>query len=74
MEVSLIIPACNGEKTIGRALGKIVEIGWGGIRGEVIVVENNSSDRTSQVVAEYEKKHSFIKLLQTNKRGAGAAL
>lgn len=51
MSVTIVIPAYNEEKAIGRVLS---DVGRLGIRKEVIVVDDGSSDRTS-CIAERSK-------------------
>jgi dolichol-phosphate mannosyltransferase len=50
-EVSIIIPALNEEETIGRVIDEIIneDIGRGGYRVDVTVVDNNSTDRTREI-------------------------
>jgi glycosyltransferase involved in cell wall biosynthesis len=71
MKVSLVIPASNEEKRIGKTLKKI--------RGfkpvdEVIVV-SNGTDRTPEIVEEFQKKDRRIKILKFKERiGKGGAI
>ena len=46
-QIALIIPAFNEEKSIGRVLSEVPEI-----VGEIVVVDNNSTDRTAAVARE----------------------
>ncbi|HUF01665.1 MAG TPA: glycosyltransferase family 2 protein [Gaiellaceae bacterium] len=53
-EISVVIPCLNEEK----AIGQVVEQAWEGIRssgrsGEVVVVDNNSTDRSAEIAAEH---------------------
>ncbi|MGC8598330.1 MAG: glycosyltransferase [Thermoplasmata archaeon] len=57
--VSVIVPAKNEEKVIGRCLDSILNQTYKNI--EVIVVEDGSSDRTLEICKEYEKKDKRIK-------------
>ena len=52
--ISIIIPALNEEAFIGRTLEqlKVAVNRWGGV-AEVIVVDNDSSDRTSLIASEF---------------------
>ena len=52
--VSAIIPARNEEGRIGRCIESLLE--QGGVRLEVIVVDDNSSDRTAEIVARYSDR------------------
>lgn len=67
--VSIILPAFNAEKTIGKNLKKIIAE-TKNFNSEIIVVDDNSTDNTSKVVEKF-KKIKLIKL-KSNK-GAGNA-
>ncbi|HEY8629987.1 MAG TPA: glycosyltransferase, partial [Gaiellaceae bacterium] len=54
VQISVVIPCLNEEE----AVGAVVDQAWEGIRrsgreGEVIVVDNDSSDRSAEVAAEH---------------------
>ncbi len=51
MRLSIIIPAYNEEKTVGDVLAQIDHLDWRslGMEREVIVVDDGSTDRTSEV-------------------------
>ncbi|MGC8692108.1 MAG: glycosyltransferase [Thermoplasmata archaeon] len=63
--ISILIPAKNEEKVIGRCLQSILEQDYRNF--EVIVVEDGSSDNTYSVCKEYEKKDSRIKCYHRDK-------
>lgn len=69
IKVSFVIPAYNEEDYIGRCLDAV----FGNINDrkdiEVIVVDNNSTDRTAEVAARYKG----VRLLHEMRRGANAA-
>lgn len=62
--VSLIIPALNEEKSIGAVLNAIPR----GLIGEIIVVDNGSTDRTADVA-----RHCGARVIPQPERGYGAA-
>lgn len=69
--ISIIIPACDEEKYIGKCLDKLLKIKAKSIYAgklEIIVVNNNSKDRTRQVVEKYEDLG--IILISESKKGA----
>ena len=60
MKISIVVPAFNEEKVLGESLAKIklasnafAQIGW---ETELIVCDNNSSDRTAEIARLKEAK------------------
>ncbi|MFV0484950.1 MAG: glycosyltransferase family 2 protein [Candidatus Saccharimonadales bacterium] len=68
--ISIIIPAYNAEKTIGRIIEKTLNQPYRNI--ELIVVNDGSKDRTEEVVGGYMGDKRLIAISQAN-RGASAA-
>ncbi|MEW6600142.1 MAG: glycosyltransferase [Nitrospirota bacterium] len=66
--VSVIIPAYNAEKTIGRCLNALSNQDYSG-EYEIIVVDDGSTDSTSEIVAQFKK----TKLLKQKNSGPAAA-
>jgi glycosyltransferase involved in cell wall biosynthesis len=69
VEISVVIPCLNEEE----AVGTVVDQAWEGIRrsgreGEVIVVDNNSDDRSALVAAEHSAR-----VVREHRRGYGSA-
>lgn len=71
IELSLIIPAYDEEKNMGKALAKVVDT-FRNQRIEVNVIDDGSTDSTAKIVREFMKKYSFIKLYQ-HERNLGYA-
>lgn len=70
MKVSIIIPCYEEEKTIKDVLDQILQINLG-CEKEIIVVDDGSKDKTSQIVKEY----SEVRLIQHDSNmGKGAAI
>ena len=69
LSVSVILPAYNVEKTIKDCLNKIIEE-TNELEAEIIVVDDNSEDRTAEIVKTF-KGVNLIKL--DNNQGAGNA-
>ncbi|HAS80959.1 MAG: family 2 glycosyl transferase [Candidatus Nomurabacteria bacterium GW2011_GWE1_32_28] len=64
-KISLIIPAYNEEKYIGLCLDSVLKNSNGKIF-EIIVVDNNSTDKTIEIVKRYKE----IKIIKEEKKGA----
>lgn len=71
MKVSIVIPAYNVEKTIKRCLDSILLQSY--IDFEVLVVNNNSTDGTSEILKQYSLKDSRIISLFEQNKGVGYA-
>lgn len=71
--LSIVIPAYNEERFIGALLDKIfaVDLAALGIAKEILVIDDGSTDRTVEIVGEYEG----VELLrQERNQGKGAAV
>ncbi len=60
--VSVIVPAFNARKTISTALDSLLTQRWKNL--EILVIDDCSIDCTAEVVQEYEKKDSRIRLIK----------
>ncbi|MDP3970759.1 MAG: glycosyltransferase family A protein [bacterium] len=67
--VSVIIPAYNEEKTIARCIRSLVEQSLDSSEYEIIVVDNNCTDKTIEIV----KLFPDIKIVKESNPGVGAA-
>ena len=73
-KISVILPCLNEEGAIGTCLDELTElIKNQNLDAEVIVVDNNSSDKTTQVAETYLGKISNLKIVSEEMRGYGAA-
>ncbi len=59
--VSIIVPAYNEEKTIGKCLESILNQDYKG-KTEIIVVNDGSSDRTAEIISKYPVKFIDLKV------------
>jgi len=72
--VSILIPAYNEEKVIGRLLQRLTELRYPRELLEVIVINDCSKDQTGQIAATYASMHpSFIKVINRKNGGNGKA-
>ncbi|MCU0719065.1 MAG: glycosyltransferase family 2 protein, partial [Pirellula sp.] len=73
MKISFLIPAFNEEPTIGKVLDKVLQLPFSD--REIIVVDDASSDRTPQIVQDYQAKFDCVKLIrQTTNGGKTSAI
>lgn len=68
--ISIIVPAYNAEKCIGRCLDSLLASRYPRGSREVICVDNASSDQTASIVASYGPA---VKLVRESRRGPAAA-
>ncbi|MDD5133064.1 MAG: glycosyltransferase family 2 protein [Candidatus Nanoarchaeia archaeon] len=68
MKLSIIIPAYNEEKLIGRCIQSILDADIP-VDYEIIVINNNSTDKTKQVAKKFKK----VKVIDEYKKGVTKA-
>jgi glycosyltransferase involved in cell wall biosynthesis len=68
--ISVVVPVYNGEATLGRCLDTLLAQTWPHLAREIIVVENGSTDRTTDIVRSYGDR---VRLLHSTARGPAAA-
>lgn len=69
--ISVIVPAYNEESTIIGTLKAVISVDYPENKKEIIVINDGSTDNTEEVIKEFMKSHSQIKLL--NKSNSGKA-
>ena len=76
MKLCIIIPACNEEKRIGRTLKEYCRFFSKKLKSdfEIIVVINNTNDRTEEIVKNHRKKCRELKYLNLKQGGKGFAV
>lgn len=67
MDLSLIMPAKNEEKTLREIVEKVEEILSNAMSFEIIIVDDGSVDRTNMHAEELAKKYGNIKILRNEK-------
>jgi len=70
LRIYIIIPAHNEAKIIGKTLQSLVDQTLRPAR--IVVVDDNSTDATSQVVTTFSEKYDFIELIQNESSTAHA--
>jgi len=73
IEVSIIVPAYNEEKTIPDCLTSLLAQNYPEDKYEIIVVNDGSTDDTEGVVSTFAQSHSQIVLLSKPNGGKGSA-
>lgn len=68
--VSILIPAHNEEKVIGRILQRAVELTYPKEKLEIIVIDDASTDKTSDIAESFARKYDQIKVIH-RMRGEG---
>ena len=74
-DISLIIACYNGGRRIGATLDSLLEQSLGAERWEAVVVDNNSTDDTAEVVGAFVEAHPEvnIRLVAESKQGLSHA-
>jgi glycosyltransferase involved in cell wall biosynthesis len=58
-KISVVIPVYNGENTLEKCLDSIIDQNYSNF--EIIVINNNSTDKTPEIINRYgDKIHSFV--------------
>jgi cellulose synthase/poly-beta-1,6-N-acetylglucosamine synthase-like glycosyltransferase len=61
--VSILVPARDEERVIGRLLQRMVELTYPRDKLQVIVIDDASSDSTGRIADEYSSRYRFIEVL-----------
>jgi cellulose synthase/poly-beta-1,6-N-acetylglucosamine synthase-like glycosyltransferase len=69
--VSVLIPARNEEKVIRRILQRMIELTYPKEKLEVIVIDDASTDATSEITEEIAKEHNYIKVVHRSLKEGG---
>jgi cellulose synthase/poly-beta-1,6-N-acetylglucosamine synthase-like glycosyltransferase len=76
--VSILIPARNEERVIGRLLQRMTELTYPQDKLQVIVIDDASTDETGKIAEHYSKAYPYIKVVRRDKgeggRGKASAL
>ncbi|MBD1869820.1 glycosyltransferase [Cyanobacteria bacterium FACHB-471] len=70
--ISVIVPVYNGEVLLPLLLQSLSRLEYPSDRLEILIVNNNSSDRTAEILAEFPSAASFTALFEPSP-GAGTA-
>lgn len=70
-KISVIVPVYNVEKYLKKCLDSIIDTSFKDY--EIIVVNDGSTDRSLDILKEYEQKYNFIKVINQKNHGLGNA-
>ena len=70
IDVSIVVPVYNGQDTIDSCVKSLLETDYPQDQFEIIVVNNNSNDKTLEILEAYKKD---ISIIHENRRGPSAA-
>jgi glycosyltransferase involved in cell wall biosynthesis len=74
-KLSIVIPAYNEEKRLPESLEQVADfVERQDYETEVIIVNNNSRDRTAEVAGEFVAKFPFMRVMNEPTQGKGAAV
>lgn len=63
-KVSVLIPARNEESNLAQCLNSLTGQSYGNY--EILVLDDHSTDRTWEIISDYQKRFSYIKGLKSN--------
>ncbi len=69
--ISIIIPTYNEEKPVGSCLKSLQNQNYNPL--EIIIVDDDSTDKTQQIVSSFQSSFSSFKLLRQDHQGPGPA-
>lgn len=73
--LSIIVPAHNEEQRLPQTLEQIADfLRLQSYPGEIVVVENGSSDRTLEIAREYARRIPQVRVIHSEQRGKGLAV
>lgn len=70
-KVTVLIPARDEEKVIGRILQRMIELTYPRDKLEVIVIDDASTDRTGEIAEEFAREHGHIKVVHRSMEEGG---
>ncbi len=73
MQVSVVIPAYNGERTIQQSIESVLKANWPREQLEIIVINDGSTDSTGRIVENLRESFTNIKIVNQKNAGAAAA-
>jgi len=69
--VSILIPARNEEKVIGRILQRMTELTYPKDKLQIMVIDDASTDITGKIAEEHSKTYNYIEVVHRNEKEGG---
>ncbi len=69
VKLSVLMPAYNEKDTIDEIVKRVRAVKLGGVKLEIVIVDDGSKDGTREILARLAKKHKSIKLIFHKKNG-----
>ncbi|MDD5457427.1 MAG: glycosyltransferase [Candidatus Margulisbacteria bacterium] len=63
-KISIIVPVRNADRTLKTTFEYLLGIDYPRDKMEIIIADGGSNDKTVQITKDFQKKHSFIKLVE----------
>lgn len=73
-KLSIIIPAYNEKNTIAEILRRAEVVSLGGVKKEIIIVDDFSTDGTRDILKNLERQEKYKIFYQNENKGKGAAV
>jgi len=70
--VSIIMPCYNESDSIGKAIESLLSLDYPKDMMEIIIIDDKSTDNSVEIIKQYTKKYSNVRLI-INKRNSGGA-
>ena len=75
MKLSIVIPCYNEERTLRKAVARVVATDIGEVSKEILIVDDGSADNSVEIINALEKEHEeIVALFHEQNMGKGAAL
>ncbi len=62
--ISIIVPVRNMERTLSTMFEYLMNVDYPRDKWEIILADGGSSDRTVEIIKEYQKQHPYIRLIE----------
>ncbi|MCW4001081.1 MAG: glycosyltransferase family 2 protein [Candidatus Bathyarchaeota archaeon] len=67
--VSILIPARNEERVLGRLLQRLTEVAYPKNKLQIIVIDDSSTDHTGKIADDYQKHYPYMEVLHRGSHG-----